>query len=78
MDFEEVNTDSQWSESDENEELFSLSIFDVFNEIEITGDGNWMFGARSLGAFGDEENHLMVRPMYVTVLTLIVRDSKSS
>ena len=63
MDFEEVHTDSQWSESDQNEEQFSLSIFDVFNEIEITGDGNWMFGALSLGAFGDEEYHIMVRSM---------------
>ena len=40
LDFEEVHTDSQSSESDQNEEQFSLSIFDVFNEIEITGDGN--------------------------------------
>ena len=53
MDFEGVHTDSQWSESDENEEQFSLSIFDVFNEIEITGNINWMFGALSLGAFGE-------------------------
>ena len=58
-----MHTDSKWSESDENEEQFSLYIFDVFNEIEITGDGNWMFGALSLGAFGDEECHIMVRPM---------------
>ena len=61
MDFQEVHTDSQRSESNEDEELFSLSIFDVFNEIEITGDCNWMFGALSLGAFGDEEYHIMVR-----------------
>ena len=46
-----------------NAEHFSLSIFDVFNGIEITGDGNWMFGALSLGAFGDEEYHIMVREM---------------
>ena len=38
-------------------------MFDVFNEIEITGCGNWMFGTLSLGAFGDEEYHIMVRPM---------------
>ena len=63
LNFEEVNTDSQWSESDQNEELFSFYIFDVFNEIEITGDGNWMFGALSLGAFGNEKYHLMVRPI---------------
>ena len=63
MDFEEVHTDSQSSVSDQNEEQFSLSIFDVFNEIEITGDGNWMFGALFLGTFGDEEYHIMVRSM---------------
>ena len=51
--FEEVHTDSRWSESDENEEQFSLYIFDIYNEIEITGDGNWMLRALSLGAFGD-------------------------
>ena len=42
-------------------EQFSLSIFDVFNEIETTGNGNWMFGALSLGALGDLKYHIMVR-----------------
>ena len=38
--FEEVHTDSQWSKSNENGEQFSLSIFDIFNEFEITRDDN--------------------------------------
>ena len=54
-----MHTGSQWSESDEDQ--FSLSIFGVFNEIEITGDNNWMHGTLSLGAFGDENYHIMVR-----------------
>ena len=46
---------------------------------KITGDGNWTFGALSLGAFGDGKYHIMARPMICDyILTLIVRDSKSS
>ena len=37
--------------------------FWCFQWNRITGDGNWMFGALSLGAFGDEEYHIMVSPM---------------
>ena len=30
---------------------------------KITGNGNWMFGALSLGAFGDEKYHIITRPI---------------
>ena len=72
-----MHTDSQSSESDQNEEPFGLSIFDIFNEIEITGDGNWMFEALSLGAFGDDEYHIVVRPMicdYVDAHRSIIKE----
>ena len=63
VEFEEIYTESEFSQSDEDEESYITSILDVFKEIEIRGDGNWLFRALSLGAFGDQEYHLTVREM---------------
>ena len=60
---EEIHTESECSQSDEDEESYNTSILDVFKEIEIRGDDNWLFRALSLGAFGDQEYHLIVREM---------------
>ena len=61
VEFEEIHTESECSQSDE--ESNNISILDVFKEIEIRGDGNWLFRALSLGAFEDQEYHLTVRKM---------------
>ena len=63
VEFEEIHTESECSQSDEDEESCNISILDVFKEIEIRGDGNWLFRALSLGAFGYQEYHLTVREM---------------
>ena len=61
--FEEIHTESECSQSDEDEESYNTSILDVFKEIEIRGDGHCLFRALSLGAFGYQEYHLTVREM---------------
>ena len=58
VEFEEIHTESECSQSDEDEESYNTSILDVFKEIEIRGDGNWLFRA-----FIDQEYHLTVREM---------------
>ena len=63
VEFEEIHTESECSQSDEDEESYSTSILDVFKEIEIWGDGNWLFRALSFWAFWDQEYHLSVREM---------------
>ena len=63
VEFEEIHTESECSQSDEDEQSYNTSILDVFKEIEISGDGNWLFRALSLGAFGDQEYHLTVWDM---------------
>ena len=63
VEFEEIHTESEFSKSDEDEESYNTSILDVFKEIEIRGDSNWLFRALSLRAFGDQEYHLTVREM---------------
>ena len=40
VEFEEIHTESECSQSDEDEESYSTSILNVFKEIEIRGDGN--------------------------------------
>ena len=61
--FEEIHTESECSQSDEDEESYNTSILDVFKEIEIRGEGNWLFRALSLREFGDQLYHLTVREM---------------
>ena len=39
--FEEIITESECSQSDEGEESYNTSILDVFKEIEISRDSNW-------------------------------------
>ena len=63
VEFEEIHTESECSQSDEDEENYNTSILDVFKEIEIREYGNWLFRALSLGAFGDQEYHLTVSEM---------------
>ena len=48
MEISEVYTDSQCSKNVE----FSISIFDIFNEVRIKGDDSWLFRLLSLSAFG--------------------------
>ena len=43
MEVSEVYTDSQYSEEDEENLVFSTSIFDIFDIVRIKGDGNWLF-----------------------------------
>ena len=38
VEFEEIHTESECSQSDEDEESYNTSILDVFKEIEIRGD----------------------------------------
>ena len=52
---EEIYTESEWSEEEEEEHKFNLSIFDLFEEVPIRGDGNCMFRALALGGFGCEK-----------------------
>ena len=61
MEVSEVYTDFQCSEEDEENLVFSTSIFDIFDEVKIKGDGNWLFRSLSLGAFGSEDSHDIAR-----------------
>ena len=63
VEFEEIHTESECSQSDKDGESYNTSILDVFKEIEIRGGGNWLFRALSLGAFVDQEYQLTVREM---------------
>ena len=58
---EEIYTESEWSEEEEEELKFNLSIFDLFEEVPILGDGNCMF--RALGGFGCENSYPLIREM---------------
>ena len=46
---EEIYTESEWSEEEEEELKFNLSIFDLFKEVSVRGDGNCMFRPLALG-----------------------------
>ena len=57
---EEIYTESEWSE----EELkFNLSIFYLFEEVPIRGDGNCMFRALTFGGFDCENSYPLIREM---------------
>ena len=58
---EEIYTESEWSEEEEEELKFSLSIFDLFEEVSIRGDGNCMFRALALGGFVCENSYPLIR-----------------
>ena len=58
---EEIYTESEWSEEEEEELKFNLSIFDLFEEVPIQGDRNCMF--RALGEFGCENSYPLIREM---------------
>ena len=58
---EEIYTESEWSEEEEEELKFNLSIFDLFEEVPIRGDGNCMFGAWAFGGFGCENSYPLIR-----------------
>ena len=60
---EEIYTESEWSEEEEEELKFNLSIFDLFEEVPIRGDGNCMFRALALGWFGCENSYPLIREM---------------
>ena len=60
---EEIYTESEWSEEEEEELKFSLSIFDLFEEVSIRGDGNCMFRPLALGGFVCENSYLLIREM---------------
>ena len=40
---------------------FSTSLLDLYNLKRVRGDGNWLFRALCLAAFGDDSVHLFVR-----------------
>ena len=40
VEFEEIHTESECSQSDEDEESYNTSILDIFKKIEIRGDSN--------------------------------------
>ena len=54
---EEIYTESEWFEEEEEELKFNLSIFDLFEEVPILGDGSCMFRALALGKFGCENSY---------------------
>ena len=56
MEVSEVYIDSQCSEEDEENFVFSTTIFDIFDEVKIKGDENWLFKSLSC-AFGSEDSH---------------------
>ena len=60
---EEIYTESEWSEEEEEELKFNLSIFDLFEEVPIQGDGNCLFRALALGGFGCENSYPLIREM---------------
>ena len=47
MEVSEVYIDSQCSEEDEENFVFSTTIFDTFDEVKIKGDGDWLFRSLS-------------------------------
>ena len=60
---EEIYTESKWSKEEEEELKFNLSIFDLFEEVPIRGDGNCMFRILALGVFGSENSYPLIREM---------------
>ena len=60
---EEIYTEYEWSEVEEEELKFNLSMFDLFKEVPIRGDGNYMFRALALGGFGCEFSYPLIREM---------------
>ena len=58
---EEIYTQSEWSEEEEEELKFNLSIFDLFEEVPIRGDENCMFRALALGGFVCENSYPLIR-----------------
>ena len=60
---EEIYTESEWFEEEEEELKFNLSIFDLFEEVSIRGDGNCMFRPLALGGFVCENSYPSIREM---------------
>ena len=60
---EKIYTEFEWSEEEEEELKFNLSIFGLFEEVPIRGDGNCMFRALALGGFGCENSYTLIRVM---------------
>ena len=58
---EEIYAESEWSKEEEEELKFNLSIFDLFEEVPIRGDGNCMFRALAFGGFGCENSYPLIR-----------------
>ena len=63
MEVSDVDTNSQCSEEDEENFVFSTTIFDIFDEVKIKGDDNWLFRSLSFGAFGSEDSNDIAREM---------------
>ena len=68
MEVSKVYTDSQCSEEDEENFVFSKSIFDISDKVRIQGHSNWLFRSLSLGAFGSEDSHDIAREMVCNYL----------
>ena len=58
---EEIYIESEWCEEEEEELKFNLSIFDLFEEVSIRGDGNCMFRPLVLGGFVCENSYPLIR-----------------
>ena len=62
-----VCTDSQSSEENEENLELSRSIFEIFDEVRIQRNGNWLFRSFYLGAFGSEDSHDIDWKMFTTI-----------
>ena len=70
---EEIYTESEWSEEEEEELKFNLSIFDLFEEVSIRGDGNCVFRALALGGFVCENSYPLIREMIWDLIHTILK-----
>ena len=56
-----IISESAWSSNLSFHQDFSTSLLDLYNLKRVRGDGNWLFRALCLAAFGNDSVHLFVR-----------------
>ena len=59
---------------DEEDLVFSTSIFDSFDEVKIKRDGNWLFRSLSLGPLGHKIIMISPEKWYATTFIFIEID----
>ena len=74
MKVREVYTDSQCSEEDEENFVLSTSIFDIFDEVKIKGEGNWLLRSLSHCAFGQVIAMILSEKWFATTFKFIEID----